>query len=461
MTKTTKAKPDAAQRYFRIPLGPTKPGRDGQAPLGKPIVPRCQWWDLPDWVTQCSERESAVPLCYNGHRLLRYKQDGRSFRNCKACGHTPRAGESVLACRKKGCEGWMCCRKCEGRKRFAPLATDPLFHGPRSPCLLEPLHTTTPADFACRGTVIIVPGGNYEFLVPHEAEPVVDWLSSRGLRAMVLRYRLLPSFCLEDAMDDLQAAAEHCRLVRPGEPVAAIGFSAGGHLVASLGLRGAPPMAAPTPPLSTTHPQPLSHRCTPCCSRVACPLPHVNGAAGASGASQPLDCQLLVYPGLQVKRTDWFWHTLDEWGAPSGVIPKRAEQLIAQNRAILGLGGGGGKEGGKEGCKEGCKGRGFGAPPSFVCAASDDTDCPCATHTDPYVAALRSRSIPVTYVRRKFGGHGFGLTGGWTGTRALSRLEVASFWPGPGSLLSRLRHAWAVEAKAWGASVASGQFGSG
>ena len=48
--------PTSQQRYFRIPLGPTKPARDGQAPLGPPIVPKSQWWDLPDWVTQCSER---------------------------------------------------------------------------------------------------------------------------------------------------------------------------------------------------------------------------------------------------------------------------------------------------------------------------------------------------------------------------------------------------------------------
>ena len=38
------------------------------------------------------------------------------------------------------------------------------------------------------------------------------------------------------ALDDLLAAIEHVRCVRGG-PVAAIGFSAGGHLVAALGLR--------------------------------------------------------------------------------------------------------------------------------------------------------------------------------------------------------------------------------
>ena len=53
-------------------------------------------------------------------------------------------------------------------------------------------------------------------------------------------------------------------------------------------------------------------------------------------------------------------------------------------------------------------GPGFGAPPSFVCAASDDECCPCVSVTDPYVAALKAKHIPVTYVRRKFGGHGFG-----------------------------------------------------
>ena len=121
-----------------------------------------------------------------------------------------------------------------------------------------------------------------------------------------------------------------------------------------------------------------------------------------------LRTELLVYPGLIIKPTDWFFHGLDKDGNPVHAdMPKRARALLEQNAKMRG-------------------GDAFGAPPSFVCAASDDTDCPCPMHTDPYVAALRAKSIEVTYVRRNFGGHGFCLGGGWTGA-ALEYLREKGF----------------------------------
>ena len=65
---------------------------------------------------------------------------------------------------------------------------------------------------------------------------MVDWLAASGIASVVLRYRLLPRFSIEDSLDDLEAAVRRVRQMRSG-PVAAIGFSAGGHLIASLGLR--------------------------------------------------------------------------------------------------------------------------------------------------------------------------------------------------------------------------------
>ena len=114
---------------------------------------------------------------------------------------------------------------------------------------------------ASLGTVIICPGGNYEFLSPMEGLPVVRWLARHGIGAVVLRHRLLPSYGLDDSLDDLEAAARRVRKERAG-PVAAIGFSAGGHLIASLALR-----------------------------------------AARQGKCQPLDAQVLVYPGIDA--TDW------------------------------------------------------------------------------------------------------------------------------------------------------------
>jgi len=74
------------------------------------------------------------------------------------------------------------------------------------------------------------------FLSCLEGYPVTEWLARHGLAAAVLRYRLLPSHGLDEALDDLEDAVTLLRRLRPG-PVVAMGFSAGGHLVASLGAR--------------------------------------------------------------------------------------------------------------------------------------------------------------------------------------------------------------------------------
>ncbi|CAL1136833.1 unnamed protein product [Cladocopium goreaui] len=101
-------------------------------------------------------------------------------------------------------------------------------------CLLKPAFGEKAMEG--RGTVIICPGGNYEFLCPNEGLPVASWLARHGIQTLVLRYRLRPHYDHQDALSDLEAAVQLVRKHKDG-PVAAIGFSAGGHLVASLSLR--------------------------------------------------------------------------------------------------------------------------------------------------------------------------------------------------------------------------------
>lgn len=123
---------------------------------------------------------------------------------------------------------------CAMKSRLPKLCKDPLFHGPSSPCLLKPAFGEKAMEG--RGTVIICPGGNYEFLCPNEGLPVASWLARHGIQTLVLRYRLRPHYDHQDALSDLEAAVQLVRKHKDG-PVAAIGFSAGGHLVASLSLR--------------------------------------------------------------------------------------------------------------------------------------------------------------------------------------------------------------------------------
>ena len=229
------------------------------------------------------------------------------------------------------------------------LQHDPLFHGPDDPCLLEyPQYSA----LAGRGTVIVCPGGNYEFLSPLEGLPVVEWLAQHNIGAVVLKYRLLPHYDLDDALDDLEAAAARVRESRPG-PVAALGFSAGGHLIASLALR-----------------------------------------AAQRGQRQPLDAQVLVYPGIDGR--DWDhpeyngFFNLGRWK-----IPAKAAKLHRGQDALLG-------------------GEEFAAPPTCLVGSTDDTCTPNEQHTDIYQRALDERDIPHVYLRDAFGEHGFELKGGWT-----------------------------------------------
>ncbi len=84
----------------------------------------------------------------------------------------------------------------------------------------------------------VFPGGGYNHLADHEGEPVARWLAGLGMAAAVVRYRVRP-YQLPAALQDARRAI---RLLRArsddwqldGGKVAALGFSAGGHLACSI-----------------------------------------------------------------------------------------------------------------------------------------------------------------------------------------------------------------------------------
>lgn len=92
-----------------------------------------------------------------------------------------------------------------------------------------------------RPAVVICPGGGYQHLSPREGEPVALRMIAAGLNAYVVSYRLAPNVSWPAPLMDLAAAvawvrshaAEHH--THPGK-IAVMGFSAGGHLAASLGV---------------------------------------------------------------------------------------------------------------------------------------------------------------------------------------------------------------------------------
>ncbi len=92
-----------------------------------------------------------------------------------------------------------------------------------------------------RPLVLVFPGGAYAWRSDREAEPVALRLLSLGIQAAVVRYSVAPARypkALEEAADAVAFARAHARewLCDP-ERIAVLGFSAGGHAAAHIGLK--------------------------------------------------------------------------------------------------------------------------------------------------------------------------------------------------------------------------------
>lgn len=95
--------------------------------------------------------------------------------------------------------------------------------------------------------VVICPGGGYSNLVmKHEGEEVATWLNTLGMTAFVLKYRLPSNAIMQrKSIAPLQDAQEAIRVIRRNaqqwnlaiDKIGIMGFSAGGHLAASLSTR--------------------------------------------------------------------------------------------------------------------------------------------------------------------------------------------------------------------------------
>ncbi|MGN0608997.1 MAG: alpha/beta hydrolase [Oscillospiraceae bacterium] len=98
-----------------------------------------------------------------------------------------------------------------------------------------------------RRAVIICPGGGYDYCSVREAEPVAMRLASYNIACFVLNYscyrKLFPTNLLELAAAMLFVRENGDRFGIDAEKVYVCGFSAGGHLAASLGVHWNKPFA--------------------------------------------------------------------------------------------------------------------------------------------------------------------------------------------------------------------------
>ena len=93
---------------------------------------------------------------------------------------------------------------------------------------------------ASRPLVLVCPGGGYEFTSDREAEPLALQFLAMGYHAAVLRYSVAPAvfpMSLCELAWSVGLVREHAEEwhVNP-EQIIVLGCSAGGHLVASLGV---------------------------------------------------------------------------------------------------------------------------------------------------------------------------------------------------------------------------------
>ncbi len=225
--------------------------------------------------------------------------------------------------------------------------------------------------FATGQAVIICPGGGYSGLAySYEGTDVARYLSSTGVAAIVLKYRL-PSAdsSIEPHQTPLLDAKRAMRLVRARasgwniDParIGIMGFSAGGHLAATLGTQFDAGDPAAADPIERERSRP--------------------------------DFMILMYPVISF--VDAAAHTgsrrmlLGETPDPALVTRYSAELQVKDD-----------------------------TPPTFIVHASNDTGVPVENALLMY-RALRQKKIPAELHVLSEGGHGFGL--------ALDNPHVASW----------------------------------
>ncbi|KQM20418.1 alpha/beta hydrolase [Novosphingobium sp. Leaf2] len=208
--------------------------------------------------------------------------------------------------------------------------------------------------------VMITPGGGYtRIVVDKEGYEIARWLTARGFTAFVLFYRLPgegwssgPDTPLADAQRAMRLIRHRARdfAIDP-ERVAAMGFSAGGHVCADLGARFAAHAYAPADAADRLSAKPL-------CAAPIYPVVSMDPAIAHAGSRE-----LLLGPSPTA--------ALEVAHSPDRMVPKDA-------------------------------------PPHFLVHAEDDDVVP-VENTVRLRAALKAQGVPVETHLFANGGHGFGL----------------------------------------------------
>jgi acetyl esterase/lipase len=208
--------------------------------------------------------------------------------------------------------------------------------------------------------VLVAPGGSYKWVVvDKEGYEIARWLTARGWTVFVLFYRLPgegwaagPDVALSDAQRAMRLIRHRARDygVIP-ERVAAMGFSAGGHVCDDLATRFATATYGQVDDADTLTARPDIAAPIYAVQSMSAPLAHAESRALLIGANAPAALERAHTPALNVSK---------------------------------------------------------GTPPCFIVHAEDDPTVPVENSLQMR-AALKAAGVPVETHLFTSGGHGFGL----------------------------------------------------
>ena len=198
----------------------------------------------------------------------------------------------------------------------------------RGGCLTAWRIPTAPEISPCRVRpgVLILPGGAYRYTSPREAAPVALRFAARGFVPFVLNYSCAPSAfptALREAAMAMKYIRQNARDYEVGtDMVAAVGFSAGGHLCGCLGTLYDCPELKDIGPGELLRPDALG-LCYPV--TLGFGKTHEESLQNISGGSPELRERLSLDACVRPDMPPVFlWHTRDD-----GSVPCRGSLLLA------------------------------------------------------------------------------------------------------------------------------------
>lgn len=176
---------------------------------------------------------------------------------------------------------------------------------------------------SANSAVIVCPGGGYTVRAAHEGEPIARWLNSIGVSAFVLQYRVAPNrhpAPLSDAQRAMRLVRHRAKEwgIRT-DRIGILGFSAGGHLAATLSTHWDRGDASADDPIERESCRPDATILCYAVVSMSAPYMHSGSRQNLLGPEPSPDLCRDLSIELQVNAETppaFLWHTADDASVP-------------------------------------------------------------------------------------------------------------------------------------------------